>query len=54
MNKEIDLRDYFVGLVMQKMINLKNLQGSMTDYIIIARHAYYAADAMLKIKIKKE
>lgn len=43
-----DLRNYFAGLAMQALINKENLKGGMTDYVIIARHAYCAADAMIK------
>ena len=43
-----DLRNYFAGLAMQALITKENLKGGMPDYVIIARHAYCAADAMIK------
>lgn len=43
-----DLKNHFAGLAMQSLINKENLQGGIPDYIVIARHAYCAADAMIK------
>lgn len=42
-----DLRNHFAGLAMQSLITKENLKGGFNDYVIIARHAYCCADAMI-------
>jgi hypothetical protein len=42
-----DLRNHFAGLAMQSLITKENLKGGMNDYVVIARHAYCCADAMI-------